>query len=173
MNTPNNKRRKESQERIEKIFVELIQKKEINKISVTDICKKAKVNRSTFYANYIDIYDLADKIKEKLSRDIINLYGDRLHSESDNISFERLLTHIKDNRLFYKTYFKLASDEDIVNFGYDKNSAKKYYGKDEFLDYHIAFFAAGFNAIINKWLSNDCKEPVEIIQKIMVDEYNK
>ena len=64
MNTPNNKRRKESQERIEKVFVELIQKKEINKISVTDICKKAKVNRSTFYANYIDIYDMADKIKE-------------------------------------------------------------------------------------------------------------
>ena len=37
MNTPNNKRRKESQEKIERIFVELIQEKNLNEISVTDV----------------------------------------------------------------------------------------------------------------------------------------
>ena len=66
MNIKDNKRKKESQEKIEKIFVELIQTKEINEISVTDICKKANLNRTTFYSNYIDIYDLSDKIKEKI-----------------------------------------------------------------------------------------------------------
>lgn len=38
MNTINNKRRKESKDKIEKIFVNLIQTKEINEISVTEIC---------------------------------------------------------------------------------------------------------------------------------------
>lgn len=48
MNTPNNKRRKNSQEKIERAFVHFLQTKEINEISVTDICKEAKLNRSTF-----------------------------------------------------------------------------------------------------------------------------
>ena len=37
MNTPNNKRKKESMERIEKVFIELLQTKALDKISVSDI----------------------------------------------------------------------------------------------------------------------------------------
>ena len=36
MNTPNNKRKKESMERIEKVFIELLQTKALNEISVSD-----------------------------------------------------------------------------------------------------------------------------------------
>ena len=61
MNTPNNKRKRDSQEKIEKTFVQLIQKKNISEISVSTICEIAKLNRSTFYANYIDVYDLVEK----------------------------------------------------------------------------------------------------------------
>lgn len=50
MNTPNNKRKKESMERIEKVFIELLQTKALNEISVSDICKRAGLNRTTFYA---------------------------------------------------------------------------------------------------------------------------
>ena len=38
MNTRNNKKRKLSQDKIEKVFIKLIQKYEINVISVSDIC---------------------------------------------------------------------------------------------------------------------------------------
>ena len=51
MNTPNNKRRKESQEKIIRVFLNLIQSKEVPEITVSDICKQANINRSTFYAN--------------------------------------------------------------------------------------------------------------------------
>ena len=44
MNTPNNKRKKESMERIEKVFIELLQTKALNEISVSDICKRAEPN---------------------------------------------------------------------------------------------------------------------------------
>ena len=74
MNKPNNKRRKISQEKIEKAFVNLVQEKEIKEISVTEICKIAKLNRSTFYANYLDIYDLADKVLEKIEDNVFSLY---------------------------------------------------------------------------------------------------
>ena len=45
MNTPNNKRKKESMERIEKVFIELLQTKELNEISVSDICADCQTKR--------------------------------------------------------------------------------------------------------------------------------
>jgi len=39
MNTKNNKRRRESVNKIEKAFIELLQNKELNEIKVSDICK--------------------------------------------------------------------------------------------------------------------------------------
>ena len=60
MNTPNNKRKKESIETIERIFANLIQEKNLSEISVTEICKLSKLNRTTFYANFLDVYDLVD-----------------------------------------------------------------------------------------------------------------
>ena len=48
MNTPNNKLKKESIERIENVFISLLQTNDLNEISVSDICKLAGLNRTTF-----------------------------------------------------------------------------------------------------------------------------
>ena len=61
MNTKNNKRKRESQRKIETAFIELLQEKELNQISVIAICKKANLNRSTFYSSYLDIYFINNK----------------------------------------------------------------------------------------------------------------
>ena len=37
-------------ERIEKVFIEMLQTKKLSEISVSDICKLAGLNRTTFYA---------------------------------------------------------------------------------------------------------------------------
>ena len=55
MNTKNNRRRRESVKQIESAFIELLQTKELNEITVCEICKQSKLNRSTFYDNYTDI----------------------------------------------------------------------------------------------------------------------
>ncbi len=49
---------------------------EIKDITVSDLIKKAELNRSTFYANYTDIFDLADKVRAELERDFGNLFAD-------------------------------------------------------------------------------------------------
>jgi len=172
MNTINNKRKKQSQEKIEKSFLELIQIKELNQISVTDICKISNLNRTTFYANYVDIYDLADKIRIKLEEDVLNLYKDERDNQYNNNDFLKLFRHIKENQLFYKTYFKLGFDKSCLFNSYDYNLADKYY-KHNNIDYHITFFKAGLNAIILKWLNNNCIESPETIFQIIKDEYNK
>ena len=44
MNKPNNQRKKDSQERIEKAFIQLVQTLEVKDISVSEICELANIN---------------------------------------------------------------------------------------------------------------------------------
>lgn len=169
MNTKNNKRKRESIEKIEKIFISLLQEKEISKISVSDICTGAVLNRSTFYANYLDIYDLRDKVKDRLEKEFLSLYSEEVAQKSSSYNFLKLFHHIRDNQLFYKTYMKLSTDSDAI-IGYDKESAEKFFNS-EFIDYHIEFFKSGLNAILRKWINSGCKETPEVIESILKSEY--
>lgn len=51
--------------------------------------------------------------------------------------------------------------------------AMKYFGTTKNLDYHVEFFKAGMNAIIKKWLKNDCKESPLEIAEVLKTEYQK
>ena len=110
MNVKNNRRRRESQEKIEKAFIELIQTREIQEIAVADIIRMTGLNRSTFYANYLDIYDLADKIRKKLEEDFSSMFTEASDDNEQNGSL-KMFRHIYENQIFYKTYFKLQYDE--------------------------------------------------------------
>ena len=46
---------------IKDCFFELLSEKDINKITVSELCNKADINRATFYRYYIDIYDYDDR----------------------------------------------------------------------------------------------------------------
>ena len=165
MNTKNNKRKRESIEKIEKAFINLLQKKEINQISVTDICKDAGFNRSTFYANYLDIYDLADKLREKLENDFALKFNNK-----ENRTSLKMFEHIYENQIFYKTYFKLGYHEKIKISVYDDDLAKRYFNGDN-LQYHMEFFRNGLTAIIKMWLFGGCKETPEEMNNIFISEY--
>ena len=172
MNTPNNQRRKESQEKIKKIFLQEIQSKEMEQISVSDIVKKANINRSTFYANYIDIYDLADKIKDEMYFNILDLYKEERENHKHSFNYLTLFKHIKENQIYYKTLFKLKFNfSKYYDFSLLNGEALKYYYTTKNLDYHIAFFSAGISAIIKKWLFNGCVESPEEINEILHSEY--
>lgn len=165
MNVKNNKRRRDSIEKIEKAFIELLQDRQLNQISVTDICKRTGLNRSTFYANFIDVYDLADKLREKLETDF-----DTQFQEKTNHSAESMFKHIYENQLFYKTYFKLGYDEKHAVYIFDTDRAQHDFG-GQHIKYHIEFFRNGINAIIKMWLAGGCKESPEEMAEILKAEY--
>lgn len=58
--------------RIKTAFFELIHDKNIQKITITEIIRKADISRGTFYFHYTDIYDLIRKIEEDIITDVIN-----------------------------------------------------------------------------------------------------
>ncbi len=170
MNTKNNKRRRESVEKIEKAFIELLQSKELKEITVSDICKITGLNRSTFYANFLDVYDLADKLREKLEADFAGLFSEDNDMRERNGAL-KMFTHIKENQIFYKTYFKLGYDEKHQVLIYDTDRAEKDFGGTH-IKYHIEFFRNGLNAIIKMWLSGGCVESPAEMAEIIKREYS-
>ena len=47
---------------LKSVLLELMKKKSITNISIKELCLKAGLNRSTFYANYADIYALLSDV---------------------------------------------------------------------------------------------------------------
>jgi AcrR family transcriptional regulator len=169
MNVKNNKRRKESQAKIEKAFITFLQTRELKEITVSDIIKETGLNRSTFYANYIDIFDLADKTRENLENEFSNLFADYDYF-NERTGALKMFTHIKENQLFYKTYFKLCYDEKFLISTYDPKRAEKEQITQN-IRYHIEFFRNGLNAIIKLWLAGGCKESPQEMAEILKQEY--
>lgn len=170
MNTVNNKRRQNSRTKIEKTFVELLQTKKLHEITVSDICKRAPVNRTTFYAIYQDIYALADSIREDLEQNVMNMYQEEYAEGYNSNDYLKLFRHIYDNQLLYRTYFKLGYENKYKILRYDREQAERYF-QNQFVEYHMEFFRSGLNCIIKMWLDNGCRETPEEMFSIIKAEY--
>lgn len=153
---------------IEKVFMELLRTKKLNEIQVTDICKQAGLNRTTFYASYADVYDLSDSVRNKLEKVLPELYQREQEAfeagaEADGRSYYlNLFRHIKANQIFYKTYFKLGNDTPYGMFSYDrKRTQKRLESQGSLEEYRMEFFRGGIFQIIKIWLYSGCQETPE------------
>ena len=175
MNKSNNKRNQKSNIAIQKAYMNLVaSRSDINTITVSDICKKAKINRSTFYAHYLDIHDLNQEIYKWMMQEFLNIFKEEIETSRHSYDFNKLFVHIKENQLFYKLYFKLGFDFKRIFIEKEAvNIANSLSVNIKHVDYHVEFFSAGITAIIKKWLANDCKESPETISKILLEEYSR
>lgn len=58
---------------IKKIFAEMLsEQKELRKISVSELCKRADISRGTFYSHYDDIYSVAEDYENELIDSFFN-----------------------------------------------------------------------------------------------------
>lgn len=58
---------KKTKKLIKKMFAEMLsEKKDLGKISVSELCKRADISRGTFYLHYDDIYGVAEEYENEL-----------------------------------------------------------------------------------------------------------
>ena len=73
---------------------ECLKEKGINKITISSLCEKADINRSTFYKYYGSQYDV---VKE-MEQEVIKLINAQLNDQPKETSFVRLLQFLKSNK---------------------------------------------------------------------------
>ena len=59
---------------IKDTFLELLSKKDIKKITVSEICNIADINRATFYRYYLDVHNLLESIEDEFVCELKNAY---------------------------------------------------------------------------------------------------
>ncbi len=62
-----------SKKMIKEAFFELLKEKDYNKITVTDIVNKADLNRSTFYAHYLDVRAITEEFENEVIEKMMEL----------------------------------------------------------------------------------------------------
>ena len=139
------------------------------------ICEKAQVNRSTFYAHYMDIYDMVGQMETNLHHQLMADY----FSAKDVVplsreSFITFLRFIREHRYFYRVSLKARREfplkqgfeplwEQIVQplcrrAGIDS--------EDEMMYYFVGF-QASFTMILKRWVEQDCNECEEKLAQII------
>jgi AcrR family transcriptional regulator len=69
-----------SKKMIREAYLELIQEKEIPKITVTDIVRRADINRSTFYAHYTDIRGVQEELENEIIAKMMDVLSEFRYS---------------------------------------------------------------------------------------------
>lgn len=176
---------------IRESLYELMKEKPINKITVTEICEKADVNRSTFYSYYTDIYDLHQKIIKEffhMQKNVIKHIKEELSNKTDikditlndyySIIFYYLKT-VKENQELYKFTFNQNSTTAIhSSFGRvlyhtvrDVLAPLIEESRLEELKKAFTFVSGGTTAVIMTWLERDCDDPVETLARHIAGYY--
>ena len=65
--------------RIVNSYLDLMTKKEWDKITVRELCEKCSITRGTFYNYYNDIYDLMETLETSLLEELVHLYEKVTH----------------------------------------------------------------------------------------------
>ncbi len=94
-----------SKQMIRHAFLELLEEKTFEKITATDIIKRADINRSTFYAHYPDARGLMDEIVGEVSMIFQNLLSNVDFSsffEDPMPVLQVVVDFMKENQRLYK-----------------------------------------------------------------------
>lgn len=97
---------KKTRKLIKKVFAEMLsEKRELGKISVSELCARAEISRGTFYSHYDDIYGVA----EDYENEIMGLFfSDSMLVTPQSIEqfIDYFFQYVKDNNENYKMLCK-------------------------------------------------------------------
>ena len=168
MNTKNNKRRQQTVAKIQAVFMEELEAKELMQIRVSDICKKAQINRSTFYRHYNTQYDLYDEIVHELLASLIEAYTEsREKGEDLKESIAAVLEVSEKER---EVCLVILSDKGNVTMGESFVKAISPVVTDDMNElsvYLFQFMAAGLANIVWTWLNKPVRQTPQELASLM------
>ena len=149
---------------IREALFECLKEKDINKITISSLCEKADINRSTFYKYYGSQYDV---VKE-MEQEVIKLINAQLNDQPKETSFVRLLQFLKNNKETIKIFFECNVDNEfpkqVLALDSINNQLEIVSQNDPYIKAYILF---GSLAIIQQWIDAGCIESCEEIANVI------
>lgn len=167
-------------------LLQLMEVKNIQKISVSELCKNAGINRATFYNHYDMPSDILKEIGNDMAGEIQTLLKEKgLHSSiSLQEKVELVCGYLQNNKRTAKLLFQNNTPESEFavklikgqnQWGSVCNTLTSMHGEDG-KDLLLTFLVYGAYNMITKWLLDDIKktpkEMGELISGIRVNGVN-
>lgn len=167
MNIKENQQYQQTHQKIMYTVMDLLQQKNLKQITVTEICRTVRINRSTFYEHFLDTYDVMEKFEREISKELEEIFN-RENAHSQENVFLNFFRHIKENRKFYIIYLEQGlvmsvwrifetrtqhTPQDVAQ-AHGINSQVQF-------EYAMEFRLAGLKALVFHWLKRDCEETPE------------
>lgn len=179
------RRVRKTQKALKDSLIYLLDTKPINRITVTQLCDLADVNRSSFYKYYTDVENMMENIEDELLEvfweqvNICMKIPDNGLSQIIQIIYThrelyRHINHSKGRTRFLNKFFTAVWSDfaEIINIKYSIPENEK-----EFL---YSFITMGYIGIIERWLEHDFKESVqdvtmlcERLSNVLINEYTR
>lgn len=181
MNKMNKKRKKyqETEQHLCEALISILKRKRIDKISITELCHVAKVNRSTFYSHFdtvMDLYEVSKRyICELCQKAVSELLPEDHLTRKDYVLNNQLIkdVYLKPFLSVVKRYgeiFLIPEYSRLSEMFYENenNIINQFYQfqfqniEDRVVSHYLAlFFFSGVNSITQSWLSHGCKETID------------
>lgn len=161
-------------------LLKFLEKKPIAKITVTEICKDADVNRSTYYAHFTDPYNQLNSLKAEIYGDVRKFTKqiETEHLPAGEHSFRMLkclLEYIEKNRHIFQILLNKSGDHqlqhDILAF-----LGKKVFPPDDEKEpdplrrrYHLLYAANGCFGMFYQWLTEENPVSAEKMAAMMAE----
>lgn len=114
MNQAGNIRHQETEERIQKSMLDLLEQKPLKDITVRELCETAQINKATFYRHYQDIYELVRRMEKNIHSGLMQLLDKRRERLLTELIGEEelsaIISYVGGHAAFYREYLKTGYD---------------------------------------------------------------
>ena len=168
-------------------LISLLKEKPLEYITVSEICKAAGVNRSTFYLHYETIGDLLDEAARHLSDNflayftkdktaaVMQMKGQSLDAciFINNQYLIPYLSFFKDNKEILRTilmHTKTFGFSNVYKQMFDcifDPILDRFHYSPSIRQYVMMYYLNGVNAVITEWLNNDCDRSIDEMAEII------
>lgn len=179
------RRSRRTRHRLSEALMELLAKKPISSITVTELTELADVNRATFYSHYRDVHDMIDQLKYD-GYQVMQAVVDKHSSSMGRGDYRGLVTdmvaYVDQNA--DKLYALMGPNgdgsflEDISGLLRQAISDAVARTHPELarpmrlnpgrFDYQFSFIAGGAVGILGRWLAQGRPEPARYISDVLV-----
>ena len=161
---------------IKEAFLKLLLEKDIQHITVRELCEKAHINRGTFYSHYLDVYDLKEKIEDELLNKITLSITETL-SKAENLTdsyiFLTVFELIKNNSELSELILEKSSNFSVLYKFVELIKKiyieyyKKYYPNTPLdkLERYYLFISSGCITILREWMLKNMQTSLEELAK--------
>ena len=161
---------KHSQKMIGLAFVSLLKEKPIDKVTVTDICNRAGVNRATFYKYYESPESLLDKMEDQAMASLkAKIDAAEINTLDELVAL--VVSEMRQEAEFYLMVFDGVGNPDFrkkfIDTLYEPNMRflreRFPWISDQQKDWLYYFIMSGCMGVFTVWLAKGAVEPIETI----------